>query len=199
MTGAGKARVNRANGRASMGPKTAAGKRRSAGNALRHGLSVALAADPALGAEVETAARAIAGVGADVQGHALARRIAEAQIDLARVRRARLDLFAQTRGNPNDPPLAGLLASTPPPNEAISAPRSTPEGAQNFAVVLSALGKELAVMDRYERRALSRRKFAIRALDAHRLVAASDEARHAEAAAGNGGRRFGRTNPVTNP
>jgi hypothetical protein len=45
---------------------------------------------------------------------------------------------------------------------------STPKGKDKFALILSQETKQLLVIDRYERRALSRRKFAIRAFDAAR-------------------------------
>ena len=45
---------------------------------------------------------------------------------------------------------------------------STPQGPDKFATILSQEAKQLLAMDRYERRALSRRKFAIRAFDAAR-------------------------------
>jgi hypothetical protein len=40
--------ANRANARRSTGPRTAAGKARASRNAVRHGLSVSVLADPAL-------------------------------------------------------------------------------------------------------------------------------------------------------
>jgi hypothetical protein len=42
---------------------------------------------------------------------------------------------------------------------------TTPQGPAKLATILSEETKQLLVMDRYERRALSRRKFAARALD----------------------------------
>ena len=42
---------------------------------------------------------------------------------------------------------------------------TTPEGPAKLAAILSEETKQLLAMDRYERRALSRRKFAIRAFD----------------------------------
>ena len=82
MTSDRKIQANRANARASTGPKTAQGRARTARNALRHALSLPVYSNPALSEEVETLARAIAGPGANAETKELARRVAEAQIDL---------------------------------------------------------------------------------------------------------------------
>jgi len=50
---------------------------------------------------------------------------------------------------------------------------SSPERPQKLATIVSQEAKQLLAMDRYERRALSRRKFAVRAFDAARRQAAS--------------------------
>ena len=49
----------------------------------------------------------------------------------------------------------------------------TPQGPDELATILSGKAKKLLAMDRYERRALSRRKFAIRAFDAARARTAT--------------------------
>ena len=86
MTSERKRCANRANARLSTGPKTAKGKARAAKNALRHGFSLSVLNDAVLAADVERLARYIAGAEADGEGMVLARRIAEAQTDLKRVR-----------------------------------------------------------------------------------------------------------------
>ena len=153
MTSERKIRANRANARASTGPKTAQGRARSARNALRHALSLSVYSDPLVSEEVETLAREIAGPDANAEIQDLARQIAEAQIDLRRVRYARHQFLTQTSAEPPGAPLEA----------AEKLVTSVPEGPHKFATILSQEAKPLLRMDRYERRALSRRKFAIRA------------------------------------
>jgi len=111
------------------GPRTPHGKARAARNARRHGLSLPVAADAALAPEISALARKIAGEGASDARRAAAARIAEAQVDLVRIRRVRLAVTEQL--------LAGKEVT----------------------------GK-LVRIDRYERRALSRRTLAIHDFDA---------------------------------
>jgi len=94
VTSSAKARANRRNARKSTGPKTLAGKAIAARNALRHGLTLPVVHDRALAPEVEALARQIeeslGGRAAGVRRHEFAHRIAEAQIDIIRVRHAKL-------------------------------------------------------------------------------------------------------------
>jgi hypothetical protein len=56
-------------------------------------------------------------------------------------------------------------ATTPLPEDMIEYLYSKPDGPSKFALILSDKARQFVSIDRYERRALSRRKFAIRALD----------------------------------
>jgi hypothetical protein len=95
ISNARKINANRANARASTGPKTAQGRARAAQNALRHGLSLPVYSDPILAEQVEVLAREIAGKDADAEIQELARRVAEAQIDVSRARYARHQLLSR--------------------------------------------------------------------------------------------------------
>ncbi len=137
MTSPAKLRANRRNAAKSTGPKTPAGRAVAARNARRHGLTIPVLLDPALSRDVEDLARGIeksvTGREADARGHDHACQVADAMIDLRRVRDAKLPVMAALHADPKT--AAGPL-------------------------------RELARLDRYERRALWRRKLAIRAFAA---------------------------------
>ena len=126
---------NRKNAQKSTGPRSEAGRRRSRRNALRHGLAIAIASVPAFRTEIDLLANLFS---RDVGQQAVsefARQFAEAQIDLFRIRKIRASLFGSVVNNPD--PSSGAI---------------------------SKLNDGLAKLERYERRATSRRKRALQLL-----------------------------------
>jgi hypothetical protein len=133
MTSDRKAASNRKNAQKSTGPKSDVGRRHSRRNALRHGLAVAIGTDPSFSEDIEGLAAALASGSGEQTVGEFARQAAEAQIDLLRIRRQRASRF-NVAGNP------GVNLED-----------------------ISELNESLAKLERYERRAFSRRN---RALDA---------------------------------
>ena len=125
----------------------------------------------------------ISGPDADAELLEWARRIAEAQVDLNRVRNSRRRLITRFLVDPSFQPrqvdrqrmrlLNWVLDGRRPPTAPIVVDEikemicpKPPEGEEKLAVILEEKLSELAALDRYERRALSRRKAAIRNFDA---------------------------------
>ena len=185
MTSPGNRAANRANALASTGPRTVGGRARAAQNARKHGLSVPALSDPLLSKATDALATELAGEPANAEIREFARKVATAVLEVGRIRAARHQLLFQAMADPEWDTRAntqakhravfrcarGAGALTPMPKEVIDYVYSRPQGAEKFAMILEERLGELVALDRYERRALSRRKFAIRALDEARRLA----------------------------
>jgi hypothetical protein len=85
--------ANRRNARRSTGPRTAAGKARSARNARRHGLTLPVGGDPASLHLIMNLTDAIAGTDASAERREGATKFALAQADLVCIRRVKTNLI----------------------------------------------------------------------------------------------------------
>src|SRR2546421_11805670 len=91
MTSDRKATSNRKNAQKSTGPRSELGRRHSRRNALRHGLAIAIGSDPSFSKDIETLATTLES-GAQTAGE-FARQIAEAELDLLRIRKLKAARF----------------------------------------------------------------------------------------------------------
>src|SRR5262249_31822960 len=162
MTGDRKIRANRANARASTGPKTARGRSHAARNALRHALSVPVYSNPLLSEEVEALAREIIGADTKAEIQELARRIAEAQIDLRRVRHVRHQILSEVLSDPDyeSETMLGKKAALairilrrsdlnmPMPDEVMEFLSSKREGPNKFTTIAADKARQLLALDR---------------------------------------------------
>jgi hypothetical protein len=159
------------------------GRARSAHNAFRHGLSIPIGHQPELSPQVAGLIEKLVGANASVQIREYARAVAEAQIDLSRIRGARHQFLQRALASDFEPWLVTrqsitrmnkLLASSNPQirqlmHDYLNA-LPVPEGFEKLAWILDMQHRALATLDRYERRALSRRTRAIVRLDGARLT-----------------------------
>jgi hypothetical protein len=173
-------RANRANARASTGPRSAAGKARAARNALSHGLAISALDDAHWAPQVDALARHIVGENLDQELLSICRNFAQAQIDLRRIREyrrratekafAELDLGARSkRSGERDYEIAAHRRDAGAPGLEDRKGFISAEGALGGKAsgdALEIIGRGLAAVERYESRAISRRKFAIREFEA---------------------------------
>ncbi len=171
--------ANRNNARLSTGPKTEAGKKRVALNARRHGLSIPIPVDPKLSQEMHALARAISNDSPGSQRYDLAINVAESQVDLTRIRQVRNAYFERRLKELDNLSVDGdwkryetnrlvslmRMAGTKVIKKLVDA-CVPPASFERRPAILSDICKFLVTIDRYERRALSRRKYAIRAFNA---------------------------------
>jgi hypothetical protein len=199
MTSSAQIAANRRNALRSTGPRTSAGKERVARNAVRHGLASRIVAGTPPAARVTQLVDAIIGDGAhtaEIEG--AARIAAEAQYTIERVRLQRSVLIDRTA--PEDRPYQrpSLLKAVAKARRAIESAdeellgplkgynlrtiarienaeplwRSATESDQQ-ALVFQQFVRLLQKLDRYERRAMSRRNAALVEIEALKAEAGS--------------------------
>jgi hypothetical protein len=174
--------ANRRNAKKSTGPRSSAGKKRTSRNAYRHGLSLSSIEDPAIAKRLDRLARDIAGSRTEKIVLERARAAAQAALDVARVRRAKVAvinsvhalgalgpaydmgslikayLYLELASEGKTP--RGRPPSIPEPVDPLATmPSQEPE--RTAEAIRRAL-PELRKLDRYERRAIARRDQAIR-------------------------------------
>lgn len=150
MTSERKILSNRKNALRSSGARTVAGRRHSSRNARKHGLAVPIAVDQMWAERIESLTRDLAGEHAGLWRLQQAREIAQAEFDLIRVRIARTGLFAR-------PPIARLCSS-----RGRNQPNSADGAGLAMLDAVASVVEQAKALDRYERRALSRRDRALR-------------------------------------
>jgi hypothetical protein len=123
--------ANRRNAKKSTGPVSVSGKRRSRENALRHGLATNLDRDPLLRADVDRMAQIFSRAREEPNITLTTQDAAAAEIDLLRIGRIRASIF------------------------------DTFQKSERSLQDLIRLNQELGKLERYERRAFSRRRRAL--------------------------------------
>jgi len=161
--------ANRRNARESTGPRSGAGKKRASRNAYRHGLTLSITSTAAYAKQLDKLVREIAGDSKDAIVLERARAIAQAELDLARVRRAKIALIERARAfGELDPPRLtvtqmirldrGRLILPKPSDSLATMPSQEPD---RTAEAVRRVLQDLRKLDRYERRAAAQRERAV--------------------------------------
>jgi hypothetical protein len=165
--------ANRRNARKSTGPRSGAGKIRASRNAYRHGLTLSITSTAEYAKQLETLVHKIAGDTKDAVKLERARAIAQAELELARVRRAKVALIerASAFGELVPPPLTvtemirlidaferGRLIVRKPIGASATMPSREPDRSDE---AIRRVLPELCKLERYERRAAARRDRAL--------------------------------------
>jgi hypothetical protein len=143
MTSPTKAEANRRNAQQGTGPRSAAGKARVSRNAYQHGLSLPISADQSAAEIAELIQALELDAVADPELVSLA---AESHLEMLRVRRLKADLLNREAQR--------VKTKSRPIGECV-------------ALAFVRKVEKLEAFDRYEQRALSRRRRALRKLSAH--------------------------------
>jgi hypothetical protein len=164
--------ANRRNARKSTGPRSGAGKKRASGNAYRHGLTMSITSTAAYAKQLDNLVRKIAGDTEDAIILERARAVAQAELDLARVRQAKVAVIERASAfGALDPPRVpssvtriirllsrGRFILPKPIDAAATMPPHEPE---RSAEAVRRVLPELRKLNRYERRAAARRDRAV--------------------------------------
>ena len=161
--------ANRHNAHRSTGPRSRGGRNRSSRNAFRHGLAAGVIANAERIKRIERLARKIAGATTDIVTLECARTIAQAEFDVAQIRRVKVALMSRVMviGGFETPDAfrSGQLKrgekALPERVKTPGMPTAEPDGsADAIRIALS----ELIRLDRYEQRAEARRTRALHIL-----------------------------------
>jgi len=170
--------ANRRNARKSTGPRSSAGKRQTSRNSYRHGFSASVTPDAEHAKRIERLARKIAGNATDVVILKCARDAAQAELDLAQIRRVKVALIERMMA------FGEFQARLPfeSTREIIRALKAFERGIEIVPIAVEAATTmpsaeperlteavrralpELVKLDRYERRAAAARERSIRAI-----------------------------------
>jgi hypothetical protein len=163
--------ANRRNARKSTGPRSGAGRKRASRNAYRHGLTLSISSTAAFAKQLDKLVHKIAGDTEDEIVLERARAVAQAELELVRLRRAKVALIERASAfGELDPPqltaagfsrlLNAVLRGRDIETIDASAAMPSQEPERSGEAVRRVL-PELRKLDRYERRAAAQRDRAV--------------------------------------